>query len=198
MPKEYFDTHKSRPVIPVYIINETDENLKNLFKKIRNSIGKANKELKSVSAFMWHFMGKIECTLKKSWVANGQLIGNEGQVLTRRSLIKPDQKSLEINVESGVEVSEDQAWQLFWALIGAYRLASLKGKSDHYVKLVTTRVTGHFRLSPFEANVGDAVPMTIAPMLDKLEYTGLIAAVDMFFNRFSDHEFASCRLGTLS
>ena len=38
----------------------------------------------------------------------------------------------------------------------------------------------------------------MTPMLDKLEYTGLIAAVDMFFNRFSDHDFASCRLGTLS
>ena len=130
IPKEYFDAHKSKPVIPVYTINETDDNLRNLFKKIRNSIGKANKELKSVSAFMWYFMGKIEGTLKKSWVANGQMIGNEGQVKTPQSLISPDQKILEIGVESGVEVSEDQAWQLFWALVGAYRLASLKGKSE--------------------------------------------------------------------
>ena len=44
--------------------------------------------IKSVSAFMWYFMGKIEGTLKKSWVANGQTIGNEGQVITPQSLIR--------------------------------------------------------------------------------------------------------------
>ena len=42
MPMEYFEAHKSKPVIPVYVINETDENIRNLFKKVRNNIGKTN------------------------------------------------------------------------------------------------------------------------------------------------------------
>ena len=105
---------------------------------------------------------------------------------------------MEIGVESGVDVPEEQAWQLFWSLVGAYRLASLKGKTEAYIKSIQARVIGHFRLSPFEASVGDTIPLTMAPMLDKLEHAGLIACLDMFFNRFSDHEFAGCRLGTLS
>ena len=68
---------------------------------------------------MWHFMGKIKGKLEKTWMANGQLTGEEGEELTPQSLIKPDHKRLEMNVESGQKVSEEQAWQLFWTLIGA-------------------------------------------------------------------------------
>ena len=48
----------------MYFVSEADR--KNLFKRVRNNIGQANKELKSVSAMMWVFLGKIKATLDKT------------------------------------------------------------------------------------------------------------------------------------
>ena len=63
LPSEYFSKHKSKPIIVVYKVE--DEDLPLLFKRVRDNIGQATKE--AVSAFMWHFMGKIEEKLDKQW-----------------------------------------------------------------------------------------------------------------------------------
>jgi len=196
LPKEYFDEHRSKPIINVYTVKKDD--LKSLFTRIKSNIGQSTKDLKAVSAILWHFMGKIKAVLDYDWIANGQTIGKKGDTITPQFLLKANEIPLEFTVEPGDEVSETIGWTLFWALVGTYRASALPLKNDKYVEEVHKKVRRHFALSPFEADISHCTPDSLRPLQDKLEYTGLIASLDMFFNRFPKHEFASCRLGTLN
>ena len=118
------------------------------------------------------------------------MIGEEEAEISPQDLIKPEFKNFEVNVESGEDGSEKVAWRYFWTLVGSYRIVSLIGKYEGYVKNLTSNIQKHFLLSPFEAPIADSALGAMKPMFEQIVYTGLIAAIDMFFNRFPKHERA--------
>ena len=67
LTSKYFQQHPKGPVINVYKLSKENEH------KLRNCMGtmisENEKDIKLVSAYMWHYQGKISQMLDEDWIA---------------------------------------------------------------------------------------------------------------------------------
>ncbi|AJG05818.1 nucleoprotein N [Bivens Arm virus] len=153
-------------------------------------------KLQHVLAYLGHLLQDIKGELTEDWTSFGVLIGNRSHNITPLDLLDVnyyDDKLLD-GVKANDASPSDDAWMLF-ACLGIYRLArtqNLQHRSSLLMKM-------NAQILSLNQNAIKLVDNTMFynSWISNYNYTKLIAACDMFFYKFKDHEHAVCRFGTI-
>ena len=200
---EYFRKNQSKPKVRVYVCRKRDsEDMASdpnddLCSWVVPSIGKTTFEPEQAAGFIWYMMGKISGRLTEEWIAHGLKIGKQEEVITPRDILEPLETIIDVPLATN-RFSEDDKWGAFWSLVGGHRLMKLNGSYEDYIERQRRNVGDKLRERPFLAKKGVDVASFHNSLFEKVEYTALVAAIDMFLFRFKDHEMRRGRIGTMS
>lgn len=166
--------------------------------QIRNTIYRKintiDLELPLVLRYMYELLKTLELQLTEDWTSYHLIIGKKDEKISPLNLIKIEENN--VNTLEGLEVqgparAADDLW-ICILLCSLYKIG-LEYPTMKYDELLTKLRRYGCKLNiNFEHNVRYRL------WCKNTNYTRMIAAIDMFFNRFDQHAYAACRYGTSS
>lgn len=139
--------------------------------------------------------------LETRWSSYGTVIGDQGQVITPMDILRVNTNASVINGAEGNPPDDLGKFRLFAILIAGYRygIASEILQGD-YKATVLGKINQVLRNEPYNLD-SDLTPtemMRCKSWYNNAEFRVIVAALDMFWNRFPDSEGAKLRVCTLN
>ncbi|UXL90867.1 MAG: nucleocapsid protein [Alxa tick rhabdovirus] len=161
----------------------------------------------TVCTFMISVMAEHEeqfrATAPGDWISEGVTIlgaNQQGTPLNILHLVVPAGGAPPNPPENVMTPSDPQSrLRMFWCLVMLYRKALTAAMDPTYGAQIATRLNNFFKVGVYSVTQDNI--NTINPIVhqDKLTvgYLRLIASIDMFYFKFQNHKFSSCRIATL-
>lgn len=139
--------------------------------------------------------------LDTEWVSYGVRIGNAGETITPLSILRVIEGRQNWTPGEGDEIDPENKIRLFTVLLSGYRyeLASEVLQGD-YKSVVLGKINQVIRNEPFNLD-SDITPTELSrakAWYNNSEFRAMVAALDMFWAKFSDSPGAKLRVCTLN
>ncbi|XP_077541641.1 uncharacterized protein LOC144153786 [Haemaphysalis longicornis] len=199
-PSQWFEAHPGKK--PVVRFKKYSASLDVMAQVVDHGLRTKQLKVEHVVPFIYEVGLKISATLDEPWVSFGRRIGGEGEQITPWSLLSietEDGGSLDAPVVSKVPRSE---FGLLGMVVCIYRLVEARKRGTaSYEAALQGKITGVLRRAPFgctDAEWASGASQRFRAWCSDKSYVALIAALDMFFQRFRNHELAVLKVGTCS
>ncbi|KAH9382085.1 hypothetical protein HPB48_022430 [Haemaphysalis longicornis] len=199
-PSQWFEAHPGKK--PVVRFKKYSASLDVIAQVVDHGLRTKQLKVEHVVPFIYEVGLKISATLDEPWVSFGRRIGGEGEQITPWSLLSietEDGGSLDAPVVSKAPRSE---FGLLGMVVCIYRLVEARKRGTaSYEAALQGKITGVLRSAPFgctDAEWATGASKRFHAWCSDKAYLALIAALDMFFQRFRNHELAVLQVGTCS
>ena len=191
-PSEWFNSaiHKK----PIAYSNKGGVESKNLFTVVRYGIGNNHLNINVVKYFIFEYFQNVTGVLDVDWISYGVTIGTKGDEIKPWNLIDIIKKDNIIKDLSKKVCEESDIRWMVSILLCSSRLMGIT--IDSYSDALKTRMLSQMRI--LGCRLGAFPPKTLYEtwVLDE-SHNKMIAAIDMFFNKFPSHEDSSMKICTL-
>lgn len=191
-PSDFFVTNPGKPAVSVPDLGKNLNELRDIFAK---QVKDNSMTLDVAKAYLWAVFGKCGGVLKGDWVSFGVVIGNDGGSVTPQSLLEPKFVAATYVDQGKITTPEKEDKALMLIALCMYRLA--KPIMPEYKTVLMTKIDNQLAtLQPNKWKIAALQGMCSAWGSDE-DYCKLVAAFDMFINKFSNCEYALVRIGTV-
>lgn len=194
-PGEWFEAHpRSKPVItlPKYV-----GGLNSLRQTVVHNIVNDNCQPDSIKAYLHEVFQTQPSQLTDRWISFGLVIQEAGQPCHLSDLYEVQQSKNDVVVELAYAnlSAKDDPWIVIYC--GAlYRLLNVNNET--YRKVIMEKVQMRLSANHVSKNVSLAKYSFFKPIMNDPEYLKMVALIDMYLSKFSKHNFADARVGTIS
>ncbi|AJR28343.1 nucleoprotein [Inhangapi virus] len=192
-PSEFFQSRRGKPTLQ---IPQKDVPMKDLRALVKGGIVAGKLDVKIAIRFAYEFLKDQEGTLNSKWESFGVHLGDAGSKIKIFSMF--DIEEIADKRADGSEVQgaseEDDEWMTFW-ILSQYRMARTP-HPDHRGKISTKLTTAATAINPDALAIPSKTGMTQS-WVSNVNYTRLVAGVDMFLSMFKQHPMSHMRMGTL-
>nr|UOI88692.1 nucleoprotein [Walnut Creek virus] len=192
---EYFT--KNGTLKPSVTIPQKDYNLTDLRGIIHNGILQQDLKIGHVIRYLCLIGLTIQETLDEDWMSFGVSIGGKGATITVLSSLEVKEENdqrIDGTSDPGVNPEEDKWMTLYLLFIYRYSRASNAAYQAGLVDKLRLQIAS-VSLNPPALNPPKG---TYKAWLNNRNFTKLVAAFDMFFCKFPNHEMAFLRFGTIT
>lgn len=197
-PSEWFEAHPGKK--PIVRFKKYSESLDVLTQVVDHGLRTKELSVEYVVHFIYEMGLKISATLDEPWVSFGRSIGGEGECITPWSLLSVEpEDGGGIEAPGAPELHRSQ-FGLLGIVVCIYRLVEARRRGTaSYETTLQDKMTGVLRGDPFRCTDTEwavGASQRFRQWCSNKAYLGLIAALDMFFQRFRNHELAVLQVGT--
>ncbi|ASM90771.1 nucleoprotein [Holmes Jungle virus] len=194
-PREFFEKNPGQK--PLVNVPHKDIDLANIRNIIKSGILQGGLVISYVLRFIYLIGKAIGDELDDNWQSFNVIIGGKGDKITPWSLVEikeEDSRRVDANVDQ-TATADDDKWMLMYILF-VYRHA--RAQVSNYKKTLFEKF--QTQISPLLPN---KITLTSPPplynsWLSNKNYCKMIAAIDMFFCHFPQHQDSNLRFGTIT
>ncbi|XP_037519053.1 uncharacterized protein LOC119396062 [Rhipicephalus sanguineus] len=199
-PSEWFAAHPgSKPIVLVKRCFASEEHLA---KAVSERLAAGNLPVEYVVQFMHVEGAKIKDTLTEDWESFGVTIGSAGETISPWDLLSITEQAgpdYLINTETTDVDNLPDRTGLFALLVCIYRLLvarCLGGRRDYIQRLRDDNLKRILRTFRCSSQYLERAEREFGHWIRDRSYLSLVAALDMFLNRFGHHDMAVLRAGS--
>ncbi|AJR28375.1 nucleoprotein [Iriri virus] len=192
-PSTHFQNGGGKPILQV---EQSDYDLKEARDSVRTGIELGEIKLPIAIRYLQLALTKVKAPLDDDWESFGVHIGSKGDQIGPLDLLEVKViKSPKLQSKTSKASSEDDDhWIIFW-LLSHYRIGRTQNAA--YRDSLINRLNEVIKtISPEAVDINEGKGTT-SGWVNNPSYCKIVGAVDMFFSRFKNEEFADLRMGTL-
>ncbi|AHZ45718.1 N protein [Xiburema virus] len=192
-PKAFFEARQGKPILQ---IPQKGVDIKTIRGLIKGGITLNKLDVKLVIRYVYEILKEEKGTLTQKWESFGNVIGNQGSDVKIFQMfeIEEVEEKLADGQENQTATEEDDEWMVMWILF-QYRMARTV-HAEHRT-LIANKLTMVLQGVYPQAPAIPSKTTTTANWLGNLNFTKMIAGIDMFFHMFKQHPLSNLRMGTL-
>ncbi|QQP18745.1 putative nucleoprotein [Soybean thrips rhabdo-like virus 1] len=138
-------------------------------------------------------------TLDEDWLSYGVTIGVKGKDITPLDLLDVSDRPYEPEKQKGTKLTSQGEAQKVCEILSLYRYQNASQSAGDYGQQILDRLGKVFKEPPFSVKELDSANISTNSSWGSTDnFRKLVAAIDMFFNKFPDHRFAKIKVATLS
>lgn len=198
-PSQWFTNHpdaKSKLVIPKVDPLDNLTNLTKLKALIKAKVGTHELEPHTIIAFLYHIINAEKGKLRTAWTSFSRVIGATDAVIGLENIVDVDEQDMNIPYIDNLEPMGDDeilTHLVFFCAVYRIHLIDRDDYKDRLVKVLTTII---------KSNAIHGIDVRTAltyhgNLTNMVEYSILMATVDMFMREFPKHPHACVRFGTM-
>ncbi|WAK77077.1 MAG: nucleoprotein [Longquan Niviventer coninga ledantevirus 1] len=193
-PSKWFESHKGKK--PLLVVKYKTSPLDNLRGVVKAGIKGQKLDVQVAVAFLYGVFKDVTGVLADDWNSFGVEIGKAGEAVNPFRLLDVDTKEEDPPNAGTITATKGEDMWLCFFLLSQYRLQ--KVTNAEYEKILIKKANLHLNAMP-EQNEHTSISTKggFAAYLMNPNYLRVVAALDMFFHKFKEHEFAIMRFGTL-
>nr|QMP82357.1 nucleocapsid protein [Hymenopteran almendra-related virus OKIAV1] len=155
--------------------------------------------LEDALAFLVSELSKMTIKLDSEWKSYGVLIGNKGEEVSPISLLNIERESERQITLSTSRIKNEEKLGRICELLSIYRIGRAEEQPGGYKEVVTSNIERVLRSDPF--NIQEINRSGIESHLswaNDERFRKIVAATDMFMNKFTEMPYSKLRVCTLS
>ncbi|AJG39192.1 nucleocapsid [Wuhan Insect virus 7] len=192
-PSEYFVNNKNKPKV---VLSVKGLNVENIRAVINSGLSNNNLRLAPSLYFIYLYFLNVKTVLTKKWESFGIKFGDPNEEVTPWSLI-----DVQLDSDSGVDhpslegiAKSDDNW-IICLLLSMHRLKS--GMLDSYREIIQKRIYDQMHQYGYKKG-GYPSSFTSEDWAGSLDFTRMVAAIDMFLSKFPTLVQSQLRICTLT
>ncbi|ALO28651.1 nucleoprotein [Lone star tick rhabdovirus] len=134
-----------------------------------------------------------------AWAANGRPVARANQRVSVLDILTVTNGAAWAAVQQARASTRESRLSLFWATLLLYRKTLAREVDREYGNKIARQLNDFFKGGVLQMDVDDTEEDGLKLGKDKLKdgYLKLVAAIDMFFFKYQDHEYSMVRMATL-
>ncbi|UNP42117.1 nucleoprotein [Porcine ephemerovirus 2] len=193
-PKDYFS--RNNHTKPTIRVPQKDLSIQDARELVRGGLVRNDLNVKHAMRYMYLILAKINETAEEDWESFGIKIAQKGCQVTPWDAfnIIEDKDKLVDGVKDNKAVDEDDKWMAL-SIVTTYRLARTNNQThrNNLIVKANQQIAGMNKDAPSLIDL----PAQQAAWISNPDFTKMMAAIDMFFNRYKNSEWAFLRFGTI-
>ncbi|UHK03011.1 MAG: nucleocapsid protein [Hangzhou tipula scripta rhabdovirus 1] len=195
-PNVWFDANPGQKP-PISLKIPTDEDMPGLRRTIKDGMAAGILDPHTVVSFLYAEFLKHPMQLTEDWTSFGRVIGVRGERITLENLLTINQINGKVDTNDGNErISEEQVGYLVLVVCFIYRLINTTVMSHRSLIIEAMQTHVPEKTSGISTNWHNWATGLIY-WKQCAAYEILMAAIDMYLNRFPEHKYSCARMGTI-
>lgn len=193
-PNEWFEANLNHK--PTLNVPKTSMTFDELRETVAYGIKRKNLSCAAARAYLFALMENNAEFLDEEWISFGREIGTSGSIITVANLVDVNKSEEDVRQQRmlGMLAKDDQ-WLVLY-LCAVYCIIDKKDDVGRAKVVDSVKRQLKEKNAPYYANAEHIFDCYANWKYDKW-YTALMAAMDMFFVRFPNNNFAYARIGTM-
>lgn len=186
----------SKPKFTIATVKVCHENPEGLYSTAYSQIKTGKYTLPVACKVLIDFSENMKTRLTDDWTSFNIVIGKKGELCAPTNIIIINETQVDEELDTTTGVNETvKSWIVFYTLC-IYRITKAT-RADYQEKLISDAAEKLKAYSAEDVNL-ETIPNNYKHWSLNRGYRALVAAYDMFLNKFRDHQHSLMRFGTIS